>query len=914
MELEALAVGRHLGVVGVVHQAADAVVEHHGQVHTADLEGVGETAEHVRDRAAEVLLLLVAGDVGSAFRQDAVHDHAVAVGIVVEEVHPELVVTVGGVHAGVFRAPVVVAAPALAPFEHARVHLLLRQGGDDVAVVGGVEVHVPPEAVLVHDGPVEGEFHAVVLHVADVAVDAGETGGEGHRHGEQEVLRLTVEVFEGTGQAAEEGEVDTRVELQVGLPFEGLVRETGDHDTRIREVVVTGGVQALVAVPGRQVVVTHGAVAGLQLEVVDPGHTLQEILVVDTPGGAGGPEGTPAGDGRELGGAVGTDRAGEIVLVGKVIFHTAEEGQEPVVVHIGGGIVRLGGGTQLVQAAEREALAAGGEARHVAAEALLTQHHAHVVLSERLVERQDVRPRGGDVAVVGLLGVAAFTGGIAVLGAAVPVVLGDVVVDGDGALKGQAGEERDLAVVARGDLVHLRDVLVVGRIGQHIPAGPVRTVGTVLVDVVAIRVGGVAALRVVVLPDVECGRDRAEEPHDGVARRGIGQGVREGGVRAHFQPFLDLRGHIDTAGDTLELLGGEDSLVIEVAAGEIVVRIPLAPAQIDIVFLPGADLEHFAAPVAVPEEVVVGNQQIATGVHDVPGAPRVDLEFVGEVVRRERAGLFRGIAAVDGRAVQGLPGHPRILGGLELAGQRNGEGSETDIRPEGNPALLALALLRGDHDDAVRGAGAVQGGGGRILEDGHGLDVTRGDGVDVTRIGHPVHHVQRRARGVHGADTADVDGTAVTRLAAGVDDLDTRAEALEGLGDIGRRNLLDVLLLDDRRRSGEGSLGCRTVRHDDGLVEHLGVIHEDDVDDPPSVDGDGLFLIAQARDGEGPVRRDRNPERARRVAHGIHPGVAAEHDARADDRISCGILHRSPHFDVLCGRGQGGQQACQGSE
>ena len=152
MELEALAVGRHLGVVGVVHQAADAVVEHHGQVHTADLEGVGETAEHVRDRAAEVLLLLVAGDVGSAFRQDAVHDHAVAVGIVVEEVHPELVVTVGGVHAGVFRAPVVVAAPALAPFEHARVHLLLRQGGDDVAVVGGVEVHVPPEAVLVH-GP-----------------------------------------------------------------------------------------------------------------------------------------------------------------------------------------------------------------------------------------------------------------------------------------------------------------------------------------------------------------------------------------------------------------------------------------------------------------------------------------------------------------------------------------------------------------------------------------------------------------------------------------------------------------------------------------------------------------------------------------------------------------------------------------
>ena len=825
-----------------------------------------------------------------------------------------MVVTVGGVHTGVFRAPVVVAALAFPPLEHARIHLLLWQGGDDVAVVGGVEVHVPAEEVLVHDRPVEGEFHTVVLHVADVAVDAGETGGEGHRHGEQEVLRLAVEIFEGTGQAAEEGKVDTRIELQVGLPLERLVRETGDHDARIREVVVTGGIQALVAVPGRKVVVTDRPVTGLQLEVVDPGDALQEILVVDAPGSAGGPEGTPAGDRRELGGSVGTDRTGEIILVGEVVLHAAEEGQEPVIVHVGGGVVRLGGGAQFIQAAEGEALAAGGEARHIAAEALLAQHHAQVVPAERLVERQDVRPRGRDVAVVGLLGVAAFTGGIAVLGASIAVVLGDVVVDGNGALEGQAGEERDLAVVARGNLVHLRDVLVVGRIGQHVPAGPVRAVGAVLEDVVAIRIGGVAALRVVVLPDVERGRNRAEEPHDGVARGRIGQGVREGRIRAHFQPFLDPRGHIGASGDTLELLGGEDTLVIEVTSGEIVVRISLAAAQVHIVFLTGTDLEHLAAPVAIPEEIVVGDQQVAAGIHDVPGAPRIDLEFVGEVVRRERARLFRGVATVDGRAVQGLPGHPRILGGFELAGQRNGERGEAEVRPEGNPAILALAFLRSDHDDAIRGAGAVQGGGGRVLEDGHGLDVTRGDGIDVTRIGHPVHHVQRRARRIHGADTADVDGAAVTRLAAGVDDLDTRAEALEGLGDIGSRDLLDVLLLDDRRRSGEGSLGCRTVCHDDGLVEHLGVIREDDVDDPPPVDGDGLFLIAQARDREGPVGRDRNPERARRVAHGIDPGIAAEHDARADDRIPCGILHRSPHFDVLRGRGQGGQQACQGSE
>ena len=536
------------------------------------------------------------------------------------------------------------------------------------------------------------------------------------------------------------------------------------------------------------------------------------------------------------------------------------------------------------------------------------------MVAERRIVGQDVRPGGGDVAVVGLLRVAALTGGVAVLGTAVTVVLGDIVVDGNRAAEGQVRDEGDLGEVSRGDLVHVGDILVVGRIGQHVPAGPVGTVGTVLVDVVAVGVGGVAALRIVILPDVESGRHRTEEPHHGVACRGVGVGMGEGGVGAHFQPLLHMRGDVGTAGDTLKLLGRVDTLVVQVAAGEIVVRVALAAAQVHIVLLAWTDLEEFAAPVAVPQEVVIGHEQVAVGVDDVARVPRNHLEFVREVVRREGAGFRRGVAAVDGRVVQALPGHPGVLGRSQLPGQRNGHGSKAQVGTEGNLAVLALALLRGDHDDAVCGTGTVQGGCSRVLQDRHGLDVAGGDGVDVAGIGHTVHHIERGTRGVHGADTADVDGTAVTRLTAGVDDLHARAETLQGLRHVGRGNLLDVLFLDDRGRSRKGGLGGGTVRDHDGFVEHLAVVLEDDVDLPAAIDRYGLFLIPQAGHMQDTVLRDGEPEGTRGVTHGIYPVVAAQDHACTHDRIPGSVLHRSPHVDVLCGGGPGRHQAYQGSE
>ena len=62
------------------------------------------------------------------------------------------------------------------------------------------------------------------------------------------------------------------------------------------------------------------------------------------------------------------------------------------------------------------------------------------------------------------------------------------------------------------------------------------------------------------------------------------------------------------------------------------------------------------------------------------------------------------------------------------------------------------------------------------------------------------------------------------------------------------------------------------------------------------------------------VLGDGEPECTRGVTHGIDPVVAAQDDARAHDRIPGGVLHRSPHIDVLCGGGEGRGQAYQGCE
>ena len=192
-------------------------------------------------------------------------------------------------------------------------------------------------------------------------------------------------------------------------------------------------------------------------------------------------------------------------------------------------------------------------------------------------------------------------------------------------------------------------------------------------------------------------------------------------------------------------------------------------------------------------------------------------------------------------------------------------------------AFLAGAL-GGDDDDTVGGAGAVDGGCGRVFQHVDALDVVGVEVIDASFHRQAVHHEERVGLGVHRADAADGHLAAIGRETchAAFEVLhQARAVALLDLlgvdrGD-GARNflLLDFLITcDDRTFDEHAAVGhlhvelCASVQrlgdgvhaeetHLDGGIPR--VLHCQRI---VTIDvGDGVGLLVQVLDGSTCYRK-----------------------------------------------------------
>ena len=103
---------------------------------------------------------------------------------------------------------------------------------------------------------------------------------------------------------------------------------------------------------------------------------------------------------------------------------------------------------------------------------------------------------------------------------------------------------------------------------------------------------------------------------------------------------------------------------------------------------------------------------------------------------------------------------------------------------------LSLDAVTGSHQDhTVGGTGAIDGCGGRILQDFHRLDVIGVQVVDATVDRHSVHD-EERVGIVNGADTTNFDLGTGTRLAGCLSNLYTRYFAFDGIVDSGGAHLI----------------------------------------------------------------------------------------------------------------------------
>ena len=765
-----------------------------------------------------------------------------------------------------------------------QVGYLVLQGGE----VAGHAVEEVADLVL----PADFHLDALVVHVTRVhrgGAHAHDRGSGDTRH--DEVLGPLVEPVQVHGEAvAQEAQVKTHVELFGGLPLQFLV---AGHRGSVADDVLPGAVGILHA--GR-VLTRAGDVVGVgvaaqtgdgtvlapaQTELGEGDHlteTHEERLFGEGPtGGNGREEAPPHGLGKdgEVGG-VGTEGGLYVILVQVAPANTAEIGilvaevlhaathalgsgrggladvveqrvvplETEVDDTVGVGTADTGGGT--VAAALREGY---------------TGHGAQVVLAELVHPVGEVLP----LVVDGIVGTGAH-GHVILLGVALVVI---VVVAVAVAV---AGAQAVTQTGGQGDIPE----------GLEVDGG-----GTVDVEALGDGVGTVALhQRMHVLGDVELGDTVVvavfvlEEylavgqivlhEHRQVVRGVVGgshrvqlQGGEHGGavvgtfgnaaglvvfhlvVGGHFQPGLELPGAVHHAGDTVVHVGLalEHTVVGQVGSGEVEVSAVVAGAEGEVMVVHQGILIGFLEPVGVGLLVPLGVDVLQGNV----ALLHVELdEFLG-------VHHLGGLAQALGR---------ELIAVADLA--------------------VAPTLAGGDHDHAVTGLGAVDGGGGAVLQHFHRFDVVRvdsGDGVGDTAV----HNIQRVGI-VVGGDTTHADGRGCARTGRRGEGLHTGGLAAEGLLRRGDGSVLDVLGLHLGNGARDIGFLLHAVTHDDGLFDHLGVGKHLDVDGFRL--GGHEFLGDVTHGGEFDDRpgRNREGEAAVQIGDGAVGGALLD-DTGGDHRL-----------------------------
>ena len=213
-------------------------------------------------------------------------------------------------------------------------------------------------------------------------------------------------------------------------------------------------------------------------------------------------------------------------------------------------------------------------------------------------------------------------------------------------------------------------------------------------------------------------------------------------------------------------------------------------------------------------------------------------------------GEFHGL--VDGGRVAALvvvPGviemlRPGITVGHDIRHRRRGlEGEVGLVADRGGPLL---GVLRRDEDDAVRGAGSVDGRGSGILEDGYAFNVVR---VQQARIAlDTVDQDQRAAALSDGGAAADVERRGGVRPAVGELEVQVGDTALEHLRQVGVRTAVKGLFADLVHSPGQVGLLLRTVTDHDGFLQQGAVGRERHIDPAAAADGDLRRPVADALD------------------------------------------------------------------
>ena len=96
---------------------------------------------------------------------------------------------------------------------------------------------------------------------------------------------------------------------------------------RLPPLLAAEAIESQIAVVAQSALVAGLTPAAAQLEVVDPGDVLHELLVRDAPGGGERGEVAPAMAGCQSGAAISTQVGGHHVGVVPVVLQTAEEGE-----------------------------------------------------------------------------------------------------------------------------------------------------------------------------------------------------------------------------------------------------------------------------------------------------------------------------------------------------------------------------------------------------------------------------------------------------------------------------------------------------------------------------------------------------------------------------------------------------------
>ena len=198
---------------------------------------------------------------------------------------------------------------------------------------------------------------------------------------------------------------------------------------------------------------------------------------------------------------------------------------------------------------------------------------------------------------------------------------------------------------------------------------------------------------------------------------------------------------------------------------------------------------------------------------------------------------------------------------------------------------VGAAALGRHEDDAVRGAGAVDGGGG-VLQDVDALDFLTGKaGELIAAAGNAVDDDERGVVAEGGA-AADVhDGIVTARFTGTVVDDDAGHTAGEALGQVDG-GVLDQFLTGGRRdRTRQRDLGLGAVADGDGLLQEDVVFPEDEVDDILAVNRGLLFLKAHQGGHEDGIAGGVDAVTALCIGQGTVGGTL-HHDEGADKRFA----------------------------